>query len=84
VGEDFINPQLQERGRTVPLHWMLPDNQIGTGKRLLFGGDIDIKIGIKLIEGTYLYVIKRPYLLKHPLIRMRVLRIRMGINYQNH
>jgi hypothetical protein len=63
---------------------MLPDNQIGTGKRLLFGGDIDIKIGIKLIEGTYLYVIKRPYLLKHPLIRMRVLRIRMGINYQNH
>ena len=84
VGEHFINPQFQKRGRAIPLHGMLPDDQIGTGKCLLLGGDIDIKIGIELIQGAYLYVIKRPYLLKHPLIRMRVLRIRMGVNYQNH
>ncbi len=29
---------------------MLPDNQIGTGQRRLLGGDIDIKVGIELIE----------------------------------
>jgi hypothetical protein len=39
---------------------MLPDNQIGTGQRRLFGGDIDIKVGVKLIEGAYLYAVKRP------------------------
>jgi hypothetical protein len=33
---------------------MLPDNQIGTGQRRLLGGDIDIEIGIELIEGAYL------------------------------
>ena len=66
------------------MHRVLPDNQIGTGQRRLLGSDIDIEIGIKLIEGAYLYAVKRSCLFKHPLIRMRVLRIRMGINYQNH
>lgn len=33
---------------------MLPDNQIGTGQRRLLGGDIDIKVGIELIEGVSL------------------------------
>ena len=63
---------------------MLPDNQIGTGQRRLLGGDIDIKVGIEVIEGAYLYALKRPCLFKHSLIRMRMLRIRMRINYQNH
>ncbi|SAD93646.1 Uncharacterised protein [Enterobacter cloacae] len=63
---------------------MLPDDQIGTRERLLFGGDIDTEIRIELIEGTYLNVFERPCLLKHPFIRMRMLRIGMRINYQNH
>ncbi|VAU69313.1 Uncharacterised protein [Klebsiella pneumoniae] len=84
VGENFVDPQFQQRRGAVPLHRMLPDDQIGTRERLLFGGDIDIKIRIELIEGTYLYVFERPCLLKHPLIRMRMLRIGVRINYQNH
>ena len=84
VGENFVDPQFQQRRRAVPLHRMLPDDQIGTGERLLFGGDIDIKIRIELIEGTYLYVFERPCLLKHPLIRMRMVRIRMGVDNEYH
>ena len=54
------------------------------GPKILFGGDIDTEIRIELIEGTYLNVFERPCLLKHPFIRMRMLRIGMRINYQNH
>jgi len=84
VGKDFVDPQFEERRCAVPLHRVLPDNQIGASERLLFGGDVDVKIRIKLIEGTYLYVVKCPYLFKHALIRMGVMRIGMRINYQNH
>ena len=59
-------------------------DQIGASERLLFSGDVDVKIRIKLIEGTYLYVVECPYLFKHALIRMGVMRIGMRINYQNH
>jgi putative NADPH-quinone reductase len=34
-------------GHAIPLHRVLPDNQIGTGERRLLGGDIDIKVGIE-------------------------------------
>ena len=82
--QHLVHPQLEQRRYAIPLHRMLPDNQIGTGQRRLLGGDIDIKVGIELIEGAYLYAFKRPCLFKHSLIRMRMLRIRMRINYQNH
>ncbi|MNP39121.1 hypothetical protein D3C76_1326800 [compost metagenome] len=84
VGEHFVDPQFEQWRCAVPLHRMLPDDKICAGYRLLFGGDIDVEVRIKLIEGAYLYAVDFPCLLKHPLIRMRVLRIRMRINYQNH
>ena len=84
VRQHFVHPQLEQRRHAVPLHRMLPDDQIGTGQRRLLGSDIDIEIGVKLIERAYLDAVKRPCLLKHPLIRMRVLRIRVRINYEDH
>ena len=53
-------------------------------RRRLLGSDIDIEIGVKLIERAYLYAVKHPCLLKHPLIRMRMLRIRVRINDEDH
>ena len=84
VRENFIDPKFEERWNAVPLHRVLPDNQIGSGQRGLLGGDIDIEIGVKLIERAYLYAVKHPCLLKHPLIRMRMLRIRVRINDEDH
>ena len=56
----------------------------GDGLRALLRGDIDIEIWIEAVERANLYVVQRPYLIKHSLIRMRVLRIRMRINNENH
>ena len=63
---------------------VMASHGLRAGQRRLFGGDVDIKIGVKLIKRAYFYAVQRPCLLKHPLIRMRVMRIGMGINYQNH
>ncbi|MCS6036305.1 hypothetical protein LNQ52_04160 [Klebsiella pneumoniae subsp. pneumoniae] len=39
-------------GTLIPLHRVLPDNQIGTGQRRLLGGNIDIKVGIGVDRGS--------------------------------
>ncbi|MPM96571.1 hypothetical protein SDC9_143735 [bioreactor metagenome] len=63
---------------------MLPDDQISARQRILFSGNIDIEVGVELVERAYLHALQRPCLFKHPLIRMRMLRIGMRINDENH
>lgn len=46
--------------------------------------NIDIEVGVELVERAYLHALQRPCLFKHPLIRMRMLRIGMRINDENH
>ena len=82
--EHFVDPQFQQRGCAVPLHRVLPDNQIGPGDRFLFGSDIYIEIGVELVERTDLYALQRLDLIKHPFVRMGMMRIRMGVNNEYH
>ena len=84
VGENFIDPKFEERRNAVPLHRMLPDDQIGARQRLLLGGNIDIEVRIELIKRANFDAFQRPCLFKHPFIRMGMMRIRMRINYKNH
>ncbi len=50
VSQHLINPQLQQRRYAVPLHWMLPDNQVGLLQQLLFSSDINIKVRIEFVQ----------------------------------
>ena len=84
VRQNFIDPKFEERRNAVPLHRVLPDDQIGARQRLLLGGNIDIEVGVELVERAYLHALQRPCLFKHPFIRMGMMRIRMRINYKNH
>ena len=84
VRENFIDPKFEERRNAVPLHWVLPDDQIGTRQRLLFGGNVDIEVRIELIKRANFDAFQRPCLFKHPFIRMGMMRIWMRINYKNH
>lgn len=84
VGENFIDPKFEERRNAVPLHRVLPDDQIGARQRLLLGGNIDIEVRIELIKRANFDAFQRPCLFKHPFIRMGMMRIRMRINYKNH
>ncbi|MNL89460.1 hypothetical protein D3C87_2197790 [compost metagenome] len=63
---------------------MLPDDEIGPCQSGLLGCDINIEIRIQLIEGADFHPLDRPYLFEHPLIRMGVVRIRMGVDDEYH
>ncbi|CSH34965.1 Uncharacterised protein [Shigella sonnei] len=82
--QNFIDPKFKKRRNAVPLHRMLPDDQIGARQRLLLGGNIDIEVRIELIKRANFDAFQRPCLFKHPFIRMGMMRIRMRINYKNH
>lgn len=60
VRENFIDPKFEERWNAVPLHRVLPDDQIGARQRLLLGGNIDIEVRIELIKRANFDAFQRP------------------------
>ena len=84
VLQHLIDPQFQQRRLAVPLHRMLQHHQIGALQCPLFGIDIDIEVGIQLIQRAHLHLGNILHGLQQAVIGMRMPGIGMGVNNQNH
>jgi hypothetical protein len=63
---------------------MQPHHQIGAHQRGLLGGDVDIKIGIQVLERADFNIRHIVHRAQQRLAGTRMLRIGVGVKYENH
>ena len=79
-----VEPVLEHGWDAEPVERVQPDNQVGLGERCLLGDDIDVKIGIAVVERADLDIGQVTDRLQQGSADPRALGIGVGVDDQDH